>query len=192
MHIINSFLKRFFDLIISFICILVLFPIWILVPVAILIDSKGAPYFLQRRLTKNGRVFRMVKFRTMVINAERIGTGLFNYDGDTRITRVGKFLRKTSLDELPQLINIVAGQMSVIGPRPVTKEETELYNIHKDYVLSVLPGLSGMWQISGRSDSSYDERIQYDIYYIQNWSIWLDIWILIKTVYVVLKGRGAY
>ena len=111
---------------------------------------------------------------------------------DPRITKFGKFLRKTSLDELPQLINILVGQMSFVGPRPVTEPELEKYGKARDYVLSVLPGLSGMWQVSGRSDTSYEDRIAYDSYYIQNWSIWLDIWILIKTVWVVLKGKGAY
>ena len=114
------------------------------------------------------------------------------FQDDPRVTKFGKFLRKTSLDELPQLLNILAGQMSFVGPRPVTESELEKYGDYKDYVLSVTPGLSGMWQTSGRSDTEYEERIALDTSYIQNWSIWLDIWILIKTVYVVLKGRGAY
>ena len=96
------------------------------------------------------------------------------------------------MDELPQLINILLGEMSLVGPRPVTEPELEKYGDYKDYVLSVKPGLSGMWQISGRSDTGYEERISYDTYYIQNWSIWLDIWILIKSVWVVLLGKGAY
>ena len=114
------------------------------------------------------------------------------FTNDPRVTKFGKFLRKTSLDELPQLINILIGQMSFVGPRPVTEPELEKYGPYKDYVLSVTPGLSGMWQTSGRSDTEYEERIALDTSYIQNWSIWLDIWILIKTVYVVLKGRGEY
>ena len=114
------------------------------------------------------------------------------FKDDPRVTKFGKFLRKTSLDELPQLINILVGQMSFVGPRPVTKPELEKYGSHKDYVVSVAPGLSGMWQISGRSETSYEERIYYDTYYIQNWSVWLDVWILIKTVGVVLIGKGAY
>ena len=114
------------------------------------------------------------------------------FKDDPRVTKFGKILRKTSLDELPQLINVLLGQMSFVGPRPVTESETEKYGSYKDYVLSVSPGLSGMWQISGRSETSYEERIYYDTYYIQNWSVWLDIWILIKTVGVVLIGKGAY
>ena len=114
------------------------------------------------------------------------------FTDDPRVTKFGKFLRKTSLDELPQLWNIFTGEMSFVGPRPVTEPELQKYGNFADYVLSVKPGLSGMWQISGRSDTGYEERINLDTYYIQNWSIWLDIWIIIKTIWVVLKGKGAY
>ena len=114
------------------------------------------------------------------------------FTDDPRVTKVGKFLRKTSLDELPQLWNIIAGDMSFVGPRPVTQPELKKYGEYEDYVLSAQPGLSGMWQISGRSDTGYEERITLDTYYIQNWSIWLDLWIIIKTIWVVLKGKGAY
>ena len=111
---------------------------------------------------------------------------------DPRVTKFGKLLRKTSLDELPQIFNILKGDMSLVGPRPVTEPELIKYGKYQDYVLSVLPGLSGMWQISGRSDTGYEERISFDSYYIQNWSIWLDIWILLKTIWVVISGKGAY
>ena len=111
---------------------------------------------------------------------------------DPRVTKFGKILRKTSLDELPQIFNILKGDMSLVGPRPVTEPELIKYGKYQDYVLSVLPGLSGMWQISGRSDTGYEERISFDSYYIQNWSIWLDIWILLKTIWVVISGKGAY
>ena len=104
----------------------------------------------------------------------------------------GKILRNTSLDELPQLWNILTGDMSFVGPRPVTRSELDKYGKRADFILSVNPGLSGMWQISGRSDTAYEERINLDTYYIQNWSIWLDLWIITKTVWVVLKGKGAY
>jgi lipopolysaccharide/colanic/teichoic acid biosynthesis glycosyltransferase len=111
---------------------------------------------------------------------------------DPRVTAFGKFLRKTSLDELPQLWNIFTGDMSFVGPRPVTESELEKYGEDADYVLSVTPGLSGMWQISGRSDTGYEERVSLDTFYIQNWSVWLDLWIIIKTVWVVINGKGAY
>lgn len=113
-------------------------------------------------------------------------------ENDPRVTPFGKFIRKTSLDELPQLINIFLGQMSFVGPRPVTESELVRYGDSADYILSVTPGLSGMWQTSGRSDTAYEDRVVLDTYYIQNWSIWLDLWILIKTVWVVLGGKGAY
>ena len=159
-----------------------------------------------KRVGRNGKVIKWWKFRSMVVNAQEMLEKLLaeneemriqwekdrKLEHDPRITKFRKILRKTSMDELPQLINILLGEMSLVGPRPVTEPELEKYGDYKDYVLSVKPGLSGMWQISGRSDTGYEERISYDTYYIQNWSIWLDIWILIKTVYVVIKGRGAY
>ena len=111
---------------------------------------------------------------------------------DPRITSIGKFLRKTSLDELPQFFNILIGQMSFVGPRPVVEAERKKYGDKFNYVFSVTPGLSGMWQISGRSSTGYDERIMLDTFYIQNWSVWLDIWIILQTCIVVLTGKGAY
>ena len=111
---------------------------------------------------------------------------------DPRVTPLGKFLRKTSLDELPQLWNVVIGNMGFIGPRPVTQDELTRYGSKVNSILSVTPGISGMWQISGRSDTGYEERVTLDLYYIQNWSIWLDVWIGIKTVWVVFSGKGAY
>ena len=111
---------------------------------------------------------------------------------DPRITKIGRFLRKTSIDEIPQFFNILTGEMSFIGPRPVTEPELSKYGDKSHLILSVQPGLSGMWQISGRSDTGYEDRIVLDSYYIQNWSIWLDLWIIIKTIHVVLKGKGAY
>ena len=114
------------------------------------------------------------------------------FTNDPRVTKIGKFLRKTSLDEFPQFFNVLTGEMSFIGPRPVTTPELAKYGDKAKLILSVQPGLSGMWQISGRSDTGYEERITLDSYYIQNWSVWLDIWIIIKTIYIVIKGKGAY
>ena len=114
------------------------------------------------------------------------------FTNDPRVTKIGKILRKTSIDEIPQFFNILTGEMSFIGPRPVTEPELKKYGNKAQIILSVQPGLSGMWQISGRSDTGYEERVTLDSYYIQNWSVWLDIWIIIKTVYVVLRGKGAY
>ncbi|WP_039925036.1 sugar transferase, partial [Treponema sp. JC4] len=203
---INKLLKRLLDLFI----ILCLSPIW--VPVFALcalltkITSKGPVFYGHKRVGRNGKTIKCWKFRSMVVNSQEILEKLLaeneemrlqwekdrKLENDPRITKFGKILRKTSMDELPQLINILLGEMSLVGPRPVTEPELEKYGDYKDYVLSVKPGLSGMWQISGRSDTGYEERISYDTYYIQNWSIWLDIWILIKSVWVVLLGKGAY
>ena len=203
---INKILKRLLDLFI----ILSLSPFWI--PVFILcailtkLTSKGPIFYGHKRVGRNGKVIKCWKFRSMVINSQEILEKLLSeneemrkqwekdrkLENDPRITKFGKILRKTSMDELPQLINILLGEMSLVGPRPVTEPELEKYGDYRDYVLSVKPGLSGMWQISGRSDTGYEERISYDTYYIQNWSIWLDIWILIKSVWVVLLEKGAY
>lgn len=203
---INKLLKRLLDLFI----ILCLSPVW--VPVFIIcailtkITSKGPVFYGHKRVGRNGKTIKCWKFRSMVVNSQEILEKLLaeneemrlqwekdrKLENDPRITKFGKILRKTSMDELPQLINILLGEMSLVGPRPVTEPELEKYGDYKDYVLSVKPGLSGMWQISGRSDTGYEERISYDTYYIQNWSIWLDIWILIKSVWVVLLGKGAY
>ncbi|MCR5254262.1 MAG: undecaprenyl-phosphate galactose phosphotransferase WbaP [Treponema sp.] len=202
----NKLLKRLLDLFV----ILALAPVW--VPVFIIcailtkITSRGPIFYGHKRVGRNGKVIKCWKFRSMVVNSQEILEKLLaeneemriqwekdrKLEHDPRITKFGKILRKTSMDELPQLINILLGEMSLVGPRPVTEPELEKYGDYKDYVLSVKPGLSGMWQISGRSDTGYEERISYDTYYIQNWSIWLDIWILIKSVWVVLLGKGAY
>ena len=117
---------------------------------------------------------------------------MFKMEDDPRITKVGRFIRKTSIDELPQLVNILLGDMSLVGPRPPTPDEVMKYTLDDRKRLNVIPGLTGLWQISGRSDTGYEERVTLDSYYIQNWSVWLDLWIIIKTIYVVIKGKGAY
>ncbi|WP_187152024.1 sugar transferase, partial [Treponema endosymbiont of Eucomonympha sp.] len=168
--------------------------------------SPGPVFFGHERVGKDHRLFRAWKFRTMGTDAaerlERLLAGdpaaraqweaERKLENDPRVTPFGRFLRRTSLDELPQFWNILLGQMSLAGPRPVTEGELARYGSKTGYVLSVKPGLSGLWQISGRSDTGYEERVMLDSYYIQNWSLWLDIWIIIKTVWVVCKGKGAY
>ena len=202
----NLFLKRILDigLIVAFLPLIL--PVFLILAILVKCTSKGPIFYGHKRIGKNGKVIKCWKFRSMCIDAEERLQKLLDenpemreqwererkFENDPRVTKFGKLLRKTSLDELPQLINILTGEMSFVGPRPVTKDELEKYGKYEDYVLSVLPGLSGMWQTSGRSDTSYEDRIMYDTYYIQNWSIWLDLWILIKTVWVVLKGKGAY
>ena len=202
----NLFIKRLIDILLIVLFSPLLIPIFLILMFLTKVTSKGPIFYGHRRVGKNGVEFKCWKFRSMCIDADKkLDEILKNnpqmriewekerkFQNDPRVTKFGKFLRKTSLDELPQLINILIGQMSFVGPRPVTESELEKYGAYKDYILSVTPGLSGMWQTSGRSDTEYEERIALDTSYIQNWSIWLDIWILIKTVYVVLKGRGAY
>ncbi|MBO4403798.1 MAG: undecaprenyl-phosphate galactose phosphotransferase WbaP [Treponema sp.] len=199
-------LKRFIDL---FLCLLIaplVVPVCIFIAIGIKCSSKGPVFYGHKRTGKRRKPLKCWKFRSMCIDAEeKLKEILANdpvraaewekdrkFTDDPRVTKFGKFLRKTSLDELPQLWNIFTGEMSFVGPRPVTEGELSKYGKFADYILSVKPGLSGMWQISGRSDTGYEERINLDTYYIQNWSIWLDIWIIIKTVWVVLKGKGAY
>ena len=202
----NLFFKRFLDLFIILLFSPIIIPIMLILAILTKLTSKGPIFYGHPRVGKNGKPFKCWKFRSMCINSQEILKEILEtnpqmraewekdhkFVNDPRVTKFGKFLRKTSLDELPQLINILLGDMSFIGPRPVTEEELFKYGEFKDYVLSVSPGLSGMWQVSGRSDTGYEERISFDTYYIQNWSIWLDIWILIKTVWVVLNHKGAY
>ena len=202
----NLFLKRLLDLAIIFIALPLLIPIMLIISILVKTTSPGPVFFGHKRVGKDGREIKCWKFRSMYNNSQEMLEKILAEDSirreewerdrkftdDPRITKLGSFLRKTSLDELPQLFNVFCGSMTLVGPRPVTREEIEKYGVNKDYILSVTPGLSGMWQISGRSDTGYEERINLDMYYIQNWSVWLDIWILIKTVWVVLKGKGAY
>lgn len=202
----NLFLKRLLDIFLILFFSPIIIPVFVLLMILTKITSRGPIFYGHPRVGKNGKEFKCWKFRSMNINSQEMLKEILEHDpvrraeweaerkfkDDPRVTRFGKILRKTSLDELPQLINILKGEMSFVGPRPVTKPELDKYGNHKDFVLSVSPGLSGMWQTSGRSETSYEERIYYDTYYIQNWSVWLDIWILIKTVAVVLVGKGAY
>ena len=178
----------------------------LIIAVLVKLTSRGNVFYGHKRVGKNGKEIKCWKFRSMYSNSQEMLETILKTDpamkkeweenrkfvNDPRVTPLGKFLRKTSLDELPQLFNILAGSMSFVGPRPVTRDELEKYGDYADFILSVTPGLSGMWQISGRSDTGYEERINLDTYYIQNWSTWFDMWIIIKTVWVVLNGKGAY
>ena len=199
-------LKRLLDFFLLLISAPVTIPLTIVVAIAVKLTSEGPIFYGHTRIGQNGREFKCWKFRSMVIDADKQLEKILaenpemraewerdrKFTNDPRITKIGKILRKTSIDEIPQFFNILTGEMSFIGPRPVTRPELTRYGNKSDFILSVKPGLSGMWQISGRSDTGYEERIILDSYYIQNWSIWLDLWIIIKTIYVVLKGKGAY
>lgn len=198
--------KRAFDIAIILCSLPLTLPVCLITALLVKITSPGPVLYGHKRVGFNGKEFKCWKFRSMYIDADKQLAKILKenpemkkqwererkLENDPRVTPFGKFIRKTSLDELPQLINIFVGQMSFVGPRPVMQDELERYGKKADYILSVLPGLSGMWQTSGRSDTAYEDRVVLDAYYIQNWSVWLDIWILIKTVWVVLAGKGAY
>lgn len=198
--------KRGMDLLFCTLGAVVLLPLGFLLALCIRLDSPGPIFFRQRRVGQGGREIRIFKFRTMVRDADAFLQRLLQENpalqeewkedqklkNDPRITRVGRILRKLSLDELPQLINVVKGDMSLVGPRPIVENEEEKYGpVYEEYCL-VKPGITGLWQISGRNNTSYAERVAYDHYYISNWSVWMDLWILGKTVPVVLTGYGAY
>lgn len=183
-------IKRIADILISLFGIVVLSPLLLIIVIVIKIDSAGGALFLQDRVGKDGKVFKIFKFRTMLPedkSFDKNGNILENYD---RITKVGKFLRKTSLDELPQLINVFIGNMSLIGPRPTLPYQVEKYTQEQRERLKMSPGISGWAQVNGRNDLSWEEKIQYDRYYIEHFSLILDVKILLKTVKVVLGKKG--
>lgn len=183
--------KRLVDIIFSIIGLIILSPIWLLIVVIIRMDSSGKALFKQKRVGKDGGIFRMYKFRTMKNDANLYEEAPRNA-GDKRITKMGKFLRKTSFDELPQLINILKGEMSLVGPRPEMPFVVEKYSKWQRKRLEVKPGLTGLWQILGRKDLPLHENIEYDFYYIQNQSLLLDLVIIVKTFWTVITGKGAY
>lgn len=198
MYLINRFFKRTFDIISSLIAILLLTPLWLVVALAIKCDSKGPVFFRQERRTKNGKIFLMIKFRSMAVNSEHSGAGLFNYQNDPRVTKVGRFLRKSSIDELPQLFNIFKGDMSVVGPRPcVSYELGDFDTLNKKYKkrFRMRAGLTGLAQVKGRNDISWDEKVEYDNQYIDNFrkhGIFTDIRILWLSVIKVFKKADIY
>ena len=205
--IMYNFIKRTIDAIGALIGIIILIPATIIIYLArkILKEDKGPLFYEQLRYGKNGKVFRLYKFRSMCIGADKkLKEYLENNEearkefekthklqNDPRITKIGNFLRKTSLDELPQMINILKGDMSFVGPRPVVEKEVEDYGKNKEKFLSVKPGLTGYWQVNGRSNTTYEERMEMELYYVDNCSLWLDIKIFFKTFITVFKKEGA-
>ena len=197
-YILNKFVKRFFDIVLCSIALIVLIPIWLIIAISIKCDSKGPVLFTQERRTKDGRLFKMYKFRSMVVNAESMGAGLFNYENDPRVTKIGRFLRNSSLDELPQLWNVVKGDLSLVGPRPcVSYELGDFDTLNKKYKkrFEVRGGITGLAQIKGRNENSWDEKVTYDNLYIDQFKtqgVWLDIKILAGTVAKVFKKQDIY
>jgi Sugar transferases involved in lipopolysaccharide synthesis len=205
-HFYRDYLKRFFDLFLAVLLLPVIAPVLLVLMVLIKIDSRGPAVFNSERIGKDGKKFKCLKLRTMCLDAdEKLEAILKNdealkieYDkyrklkNDPRITRVGKFLRSFSLDELPQIFNVFRGEMSFVGPRPAVEDEIPKYgSLFKDYK-SILPGITGMWQVNGRNNTSFDERVQLDFIYRKNLDFFLDMKILLKTLPVAVKRKGAY
>ncbi|KPL71344.1 hypothetical protein ADM99_11360 [Leptolinea tardivitalis] len=198
--------KRLMDLCFILISLPVTLPLFGLIALLIKLDSEGPVFYQQDRIGYEGRHFKMWKFRSMHRDADVMlkdyleknpdlraeWEATYKLKNDPRITRVGKFLRKFSLDEFPQLINVFQGEMGLVGPRPIVNGEILYYNRRFELYKHVVPGMTGMWQVSGRSDTSYESRVSLDEYYVRNWSIWLDMHILIRTAFVVIRGKGSY
>jgi len=194
--------QRAIDILVALVGLVLLLPVLAAAAVAVAIDSPGSPLYFQERVGRYGLPFRIVKLRTMVANAEdrraeiehlnEAQPPLFKVRKDPRITHIGRFLRATSLDELPQLLNVIVGQMSLVGPRPPLPHEVATYTATQARRLTVIPGLTGLWQVSGRSECTFDELIALDLHYIDHWTFWLDLVLIARTFLVVITGRGAY
>ena len=190
-------LKRILDVLLSALALVLITPIWIVVAILIRIESRGEIFFRQERVGKNQKTFKILKFRTMISGAQNVGSGLFSYENDPRITKVGQKLRQWSLDETPQLINILQGEMSIVGPRPPVIGELEIEgtlpeNYEKRF--SVLPGITGLAQISGRNSLNWNEKIQFDLTYVEKFKrlgIIVDLSIILKTVYIVISRQNV-
>lgn len=198
----NLLLKRVFDISVGLAAVVLLAPVWLTVATLIALTSPGPVLYRQTRVGRQGRPFEMYKFRSMVSDAEdRLDTlrdlneadgRIFKIRCDPRVTRIGQFIRRFSIDELPQILNVLRGEMSLVGPRPPLPAEVEGYDEWHARRLEVTPGMTGLWQVSGRSDLSFDEMVRLDLYYIENWSVRFDLSIILRTIPIVLMGRGAY
>ncbi len=194
--------KRAFDLVVGALVLVVGLPVWLLVALAVKLDSRGPVLFVDRRVGVGEREFGMLKFRTMVAEATTLQPqledaneaegALFKIRDDPRVTRVGRFLRRLSLDEIPQLVNVLKGEMSLVGPRPLPLRDYRLLQDWHRARYAVLPGMTGLWQISGRSGLTFDDLVRLDFTYLENWSVWLDVTIIAKTIPAVVTRRGAY
>lgn len=206
-------LKRTFDIALSAFILLLLAPLWLLIAILIKLDSRGPVLYKQERVGMDGRIFLFYKFRTMRADADdrihreyqrKLISGqndanlgddarpIYKLHRDPRVTRVGRWLRRTSLDELPQLLNVLRGEMSIVGPRPPIPYEVEFYEAWHRKRLDMKPGITGLWQVSGRNRLTFDEMVRLDLFYIENWSLWLDLKIILRTLPAMLRGEGAY
>jgi undecaprenyl-phosphate galactose phosphotransferase len=194
-----------FDTLVAALLLVLLSPLMLLIAI-VLKREGGSVLFAHQRIGKNGRKFDCYKFRSMVPNAEQQLQSLLQHNAhlkaewdkehklkdDPRISRMGDFLRRTSLDELPQLFNVLKSEMSLVGPRPIVQDELQKYGLDKSYYIMVRPGMTGLWQVSGRNDVDYETRVYLDAWYVKNWSLWYDLAILFKTIKVVFGRNGAY
>lgn len=204
----RAIVKRLFDIVFSFSVLILFSPVYLLLALLVALSSDGPVFYIQERVGKQGRHFGCIKFRTMVNHADRLLVEMlassphlqqefednFKLKHDPRITWIGHFLRITSLDEFPQFWNVLMGDMSVVSPRPLVPEELHRYGDAIEQVLSIRPGITGLWQVSGRNDIPYPQRVRMDAYYVNHRRFWLDLWLIVKTVRVVLfpKNNGAY
>jgi len=200
--------KRLFDIVFSFAVLILFSPVYLLLGLLIALSSSGPIFYVQERVGQNYKRFGCIKFRTMVVNADELLMDMietspqlrqefednFKLKYDPRITWIGRVLRVTSLDEFPQFLNVLMGDMSVVGPRPLVVEELPRYGAHIDRVLTIRPGITGLWQVSGRNDIPYPQRVRMDLYYANSRNFWMDLWIVVKTIGVVVfpKNNGAY
>jgi lipopolysaccharide/colanic/teichoic acid biosynthesis glycosyltransferase len=204
----GEFAKRLFDVLFSLLVLILFFPVYLILAILIAISSPGPIFYVQERVGKDYKPFGCLKFRTMVENADEMLIDMmaktphlreefednFKLKKDPRITGIGKFLRLTSLDEFPQFWNVLKGDMTVVGPRPLVPEELPKYGHHMEKILKIRPGITGLWQVSGRNDIPYPLRVQMDVYYVNYRNFWLDLWIIVKTIGVIVvpKNNGAY
>ncbi|MFQ6015892.1 MAG: sugar transferase [Anaerolineae bacterium] len=192
LEVYQMIIKRIFDIALSFTTLVLLSPLFLLIALLIKFDSKGPIFFVQERIGKDGRPFRLIKFRTMIVGAQNVGLGLELARNDERVTRVGRFLRHWSLDELPQFINVLKGEMSIIGPRPSLASQVARYTPRQRRRLEVKPGMAGWAWINGRNLIPWTERIELDIWYVDHWSLWLDFIIFLKAIAVAIRREGLY
>ncbi len=207
-HLNRELVKRLFDVAFSLLILILFSPLYLLLALLIASSSTGPIFYVQERVGKDHKPFSCIKFRTMVNDADKILPEIiatlpqlqqefeanFKLKQDPRITRIGRFLRLTSIDEFPQLWNVLKGDMSIVGPRPLVTKELPRYGYHIDKILTIRPGITGLWQVSGRNDMPYNRRVRIDLYYVKSHNLWLDLCLIVKTIGIVVipKNNGAY